>query len=202
MIDAINTKFNEHVEFTTFSAAFLMTPKGIQFMRTIERDSPFSGFFYETARIGIESLAIAFRLPVSEVREHFKFMIFDGAPPIFMDPLQFWKNYSRFLPLFPPCTSLELNLRLRGIFSPESGCTSSSNFVELGLRMLSFPASEVGCERVFCNLRNLIGDSRKNLSSDTITHLMRIRMNSIFQGGKFILVNDANQSFENLINSD
>jgi hypothetical protein len=41
--------------------------------------------------------------------------------------------------------------------------------------MEAFPATECACERLFCQLRNLVGDSRHQMSDSMIVNLLVIK---------------------------
>jgi hypothetical protein len=48
-------------------------------------------------------------------------------------------------------------------------------FVDLVKRIEAFPATECACERLFCQLRNLVDDFRHQMSDSMIVDLLVIR---------------------------
>jgi hypothetical protein len=51
----------------------------------------------------------------------------------------------------------------------------TDSFFDLVERIEAFPATEYPCERLFCQLRNLVGDFRHQMSDSMIAHLLVIR---------------------------
>jgi hypothetical protein len=57
----------------------------------------------------------------------------------------------------------------------------TDDLVDLARRVQRFPATEAGCERLFCNIRNLVGDFRQRMTAKTIRSLLRIRMDELWK---------------------
>jgi hypothetical protein len=55
------------------------------------------------------------------------------------------------------------------------GQDDSHSFVDLVKRIDDFPAAECACERLFCQLRNLVGDFRHQMSDSMIVDLLVIK---------------------------
>jgi hypothetical protein len=56
----------------------------------------------------------------------------------------------------------------------------TDSFVDLAKRIEAFPATECVCERPFCQLRNLVGDSRHQMSDSMIVDLLVIKTRVIW----------------------
>jgi hypothetical protein len=51
----------------------------------------------------------------------------------------------------------------------------TDSFLDLVKRIEAFPATECACERLFCELRNLVGDFRSQMSDSMIVDLLAIK---------------------------
>jgi hypothetical protein len=51
----------------------------------------------------------------------------------------------------------------------------TDSFVDLVKRIGAFPATECACERLFCQLRNFVGDFRHQMSDSMIVDLLVIK---------------------------
>jgi hypothetical protein len=100
--------------------------------------------------------------------------------PLEMSVMAYWEKFPSHVPLREARTPQEHQLRLLNVFNEESGCIPTGSLVGLGQRMAVFPATETACERLFCHIRNLIGDFRQAMTTDTIRLLVRIRLHHLW----------------------
>jgi hypothetical protein len=56
----------------------------------------------------------------------------------------------------------------------------TDSFVDLVKRMEAFPVTECACERLFCQLRNLVGDFRHQMSDSMIVDRLAIKTRIIW----------------------
>jgi hypothetical protein len=56
----------------------------------------------------------------------------------------------------------------------------TDSFVDLVKRIEALPATECACERLFCQLRNLVGDFRYQMSDSMIVNLLVIKTRIIW----------------------
>jgi hypothetical protein len=59
-------------------------------------------------------------------------------------------------------------------------------FVDLVKRIEAFPGTECACERLFCQLRNLAGDFRHEMSDSMIVDLLVIKIRIIWRNAAWI----------------
>jgi hypothetical protein len=161
--------------FSHIVATYLLSPRGHDHLRTVGKDSEYGRFLQQWAMTGLTSLCTIFKIPNCAVLELFDYYVWKmDMGDVTTDAL--WANFPEYVPIHDPKTVHEQNLRHKGIFIPESGCTQTDALVELGKRMAAFPATECTCERLFCNVRNLIGDFRQSMKAGTLRDLLCIRM--------------------------
>jgi hypothetical protein len=114
-----------------------------------------------------------------QIDDLFRFYIWE-METVEMSATDYWAKFPSHVPLREARTIEEEQLRKANIYDEDSGCASTASLVELGQRMAVFPATECACERLFCHLRNLIGDFRQSMSSATLRNLVRIRLHHLW----------------------
>jgi hypothetical protein len=182
-INCLFQRFSSTADFSHIVITFLLTPAGhAHFRRCVDR-SPYQQFLREWAAQGLQSISTIFHLDQVNLIEMFEYYLWKMEIPE-ISTSELWAKFPPFLPIYGPKNQQEEALRNSNVFTPESGCTSTAGLVEVGQRMAVFPASECACERLFCNIRNLVGDYRHSMSTETLRNLLRIRMNKIWNDGQ------------------
>jgi hypothetical protein len=155
-------RFGRTADFSHIVAIYLLSPVGRKHIRESVRTSFYAGWMESFAREGIRSLCAIFHIESDNVIDLFLHYLWEMGPET-MPTREFWAHFPKFVTL------------------RESGCTSAASLIELGERMAEFPATECSCERIFCQVRNLVGDFRQHMKSGTLRDLVRIRMHRLWQ---------------------
>jgi hypothetical protein len=166
-------------DFSWIVATYLLSPSGHHHIRQFQRYDRYPQLLEARALEGIKTLCNIFKLENRQIEHLFRFYIWEMETEE-TSTIQHWAHFPSYLPLREARTIEENRLRQANVFSEESGCTSTAPLVELGHRMAVFPATECSCERLFCNVRNLIGDFRQSVSSTTLRNLVRIRLHHLW----------------------
>jgi hypothetical protein len=164
-------------------ATYLLTASGHQHFRDSQNDQQYTDFLLSNAEVGLQTMATVFDIDYDAVLEVFHFYL--SSMPIRPSGIPHeWDNFPPFLEIRSPRTQDESDRRQAGELSLATGCTPTAAFVEIGQRMATFPATECCCERLFCNVRNVVGDFRHAMKPETLRDLMTIRMDVIWAGEK------------------
>jgi hypothetical protein len=145
----------------------------------VGKDSDYGRFLQQWATTGLKSLCAIFKIPDAIDLELFEYYVWKMDTQHIATE-SFWEHFPMYLPLHDPKSLYEQDLRQQGIWIPESGCTPTATLVEIGRRMAAFPATECTCERLFCNLRNLVGDFRQSMKARTLKDLLSIRVHQLW----------------------
>jgi hypothetical protein len=142
-------------------ATFLLAPQGHFHITSCPRDSEYVLFLEAQAIKGLKDLSRTFKdsWPVQLV-QLFKFYLWE-MPTVNVSASDFWRHFPPYLPLYATVNLEQTERRRNGEFSLASGCTPTVSLALMGMRMAAFPATETCCERLFCQIRNLIGDFRQ-----------------------------------------
>jgi hypothetical protein len=146
-------------------------------------DFPYQQFLRHWATQGLQSLSSIFHIAPENITDVFEYYLWKMEIPE-ISTSDLWAKFPEYLPISGAKNQHEENLRNSGVNTPESGCISTAALVEIGRRMAVFPASECHCERLFRNIRNLVGDYRQSMSTETLRNLLRIRMHQIWNAGQ------------------
>jgi hypothetical protein len=111
---------------------------------------------------GVAALAGAFSYSVAHMTDLFQ--SYRDHPRQFRSVMDLWADYPRFISI----AGRQLD---------------TGPFVDLMKRIEAFPATECACERLFCQLRNLVGDFRHEMCHSMITDLLVIKAGIIWADG-------------------
>jgi hypothetical protein len=139
LMNAVSRRFAETTDVNIIFTYFLVTPIGKTYYSAVTRPSEFAASMETMWKKGIVTLSKAFHYDVAQVIS------------LFQDYLD---NPRQFHSVKDLCTDWPRRVSIAG----QQHDTAS--FVDLVKRMEAFPAIEYACERLFCQLRNLVGDFR------------------------------------------
>jgi hypothetical protein len=136
-----------------------MTPIGKTYYSVVARPSEFAASMETMWKKSVITLSKAFSYDVAQMIS------------LFQDYLD---NPRQFHSVEDLCTNWPRRVSMTG----QQHDTDS--FVDLVKRLEAFPAIECACERLFCQLRNLAGDFRYQMSDSIIVDLLVIRTKIIW----------------------
>jgi hypothetical protein len=159
LMNAVSRRFSETTDVNRIFTCFLVTPIGKRYYSTIPKPSEFAVSMETMWKKGVVTLSKAFHYDVAQ-------MIC-----LFQDYLD---NPRQFHSVKDLCTNWPRRVSMAGQQQ------DTDSFVDLVKRIEAFPATECVCERLFCQLRNLVGDFRHQMSDSMIIDLLVIKTRIIW----------------------
>jgi hypothetical protein len=153
-INGVSRRFSETTDMNIIFACFLVTPIGKRYYSAVTRPNEFAASMERMWKNGVVTLSRAFHYDVAQM-----ISLFQG----YLD------NPRQFHSVKDLCTYWPRRV------SMASRQNDIDSFVVLVKRIEVFPATEWACERLFCQLRNLVGDFRHPMSDSMIVHLLVIK---------------------------
>jgi hypothetical protein len=147
LMNAVSRRFSETTNVNIISACFLVTPIGTTYYSAVTPPSEFAASMETIWKKGVVTLSKAFHYDVVQMIS------------LFQDYLD---NPRQLHSVKNLCTNWPQQISITG----QQHDTDS--FVDLVKRIETFPATECACERLFCQLRNLVGDFRHQMSDSMI----------------------------------
>jgi hypothetical protein len=157
--NAGSRRFSETTDVNILFICFLVTPIGKRYYSAVTRSSEFAVSMETMWKKGVVTLSRVFYYDVAQMIS------------LFQDYLD---NPRQFHSVKGLCTSWPRRVSIAG----QQHDTDS--FVNLVKGIEAFPATECACERLFCQLRNLVGDFRYQMSDSVIVDLLVIKTRIIW----------------------
>jgi hypothetical protein len=154
LMNAVSRRFSETMDETIMFTCFLVTPIGKRYYSAVTRPSEFAASMKTMWKKGVVTLSKAFHYDVAQMIS------------VFQDHLDNPRQFHSVKDLF---TNWPRRVSIAG---QQHGIDS---FVDLVRRIEAFPATECACERLLCQLRNLVGDFRHQMSDSMIVDPLVIR---------------------------
>jgi hypothetical protein len=159
LINAVSRRFSDTTDVNIIFACFLVTPIGKRYDSAVTRPSEFAASMETMWKKGVVTLSKAFHYDIAQMIG------------LFQDYLN---NPRQFHSVKDLCT----NWPRRVSIADQQHDTDS--FVDLVKRIEAFPGTECACERLFCQLRNLVRDFRHQMSDSMIADLLVIKTRIIW----------------------
>jgi hypothetical protein len=159
LMNAVSRRFSETTDMNIIFTCFLVTPIGKTYDSAVTRPSEFAAGMKTMWEKGVVTLSKAFHYNVAQMIS------------LFQDYLD---NPCQFHSVKDKCANWPRPVSIAGQQH------DIDSFVDLVKRIKAFPATECACERLFCQLRNLVGDFRYQMSDSTIVDLLVIRTRIIW----------------------
>jgi hypothetical protein len=137
LMNAVSRRSSETTDVNIIFTCFLVMPIGKRYYSAVTRLSEFAASMETMWKKGAVTLAKAFYYDVAQMTN------------LFQDYLD---NPRQFGSVKDLCTNWPRRVSIAGRQH------DTDSFVDIVKRMEAFPATERACERLFCQLRNLIGD--------------------------------------------
>jgi hypothetical protein len=151
LMNAVSRRFSETTDMNILFTCFLVTPIGKRYYSAVTRPSQFAASMETMWKKGVVTLSKAFHYDVAQMISLFQ---------IYLDnPRQFHS-----------VKDLYTNWPWRVSMAGQQHDTDS--FVDLVKRMDALPARECACEKLFCQLRNLVGDLPRQISNSMSADLL------------------------------
>jgi hypothetical protein len=154
LMNAVSRHFAETTDVNIIFTCFLVTPIGKRYYSAVTRPSEFAASMETMWKKGAVTLSKAFHYDVAQMIS------------LFQDYLN---NPRQFDSVKDLCTNWPRQVSMVG----QQHDTDS--FVDLVKRMEAFPGTECACERLFCQLRILVGDFRRQMSDSMIADRLVIK---------------------------
>jgi hypothetical protein len=152
-MNAVSRRFSETTDVNIIFTCLLVTPIGQRYYSVVTRSSEFAASMETMWKNGVVTVSKAFHCDAAHIIS------------LFQDYLD---NPRQFHSVKDLCTNWPRRVSMAG----QQHDTDS--FVDLVKRIEAFPATECACERLFCQLRNLVGDFRHQMSDSMIVDLLVI----------------------------
>jgi hypothetical protein len=154
LMKAVSRRFSEAMDANIIFTCFLVRPIGKRHYSVVTRSSKFAASMKTIWKRGVVTLSKAFSYEIARITS------------LFQDYLD---NPRQFHSMKDLCTYWPRRV------SVGSQQHDTDSFVDLVKRLEAFPATECACERLFCQLRNLVGDFRHQMSHSMIADLLVIK---------------------------
>jgi hypothetical protein len=151
--NAVSRRLSETTDVNIIFTCFLVTPIGETYYSAATRPSEFAASTETMWKTGIVTSSKAFHYDV------------DQMISLFQDYLD---SQHQFHSVKDLCTNWPRRVSIAG----QQHDTDS--FVDLMKQIEASPAAECACERLYCQLRNLVGDFRHQMSDSMIVDLLVI----------------------------
>lgn len=179
--ECFSRKFFSFVDNGFVLVCFLLTPKGLKYFRDLDKDCQFVHILYTTTRKSFRVLCTTFNLDFIVGDVLFNLYLTSSLEIISENPYTYWENFSKMVLISNNSfTGDAISDVKRKELIGQNICTDI--LVEVAKRSLEFATAEASAERVFCYVRNLIGDFRGNMGSELIEALVRIKMQEADEG--------------------
>jgi hypothetical protein len=159
LMNAVSRRFSETTDVNIIFTCFLVMPIRKTYYSAVTRPSEFAASMETMWKKGVVTLSKAFHYDVAQMIS------------LFQDYLN---NPRQFHSVKDLCTYWPRRVSIAG----QQHDTDS--FVDFVKRIEDFPATECACERLFCQLRNLVGDFRHQMSDSMIADLLVIKTRIIW----------------------
>jgi hypothetical protein len=154
LINAVSRRFSGTTDVNIIFTCFLVTPIGKRYHSAVARPSEFAASMETMWKKGVVTLSKTFYYDIAQMIS------------LFQDYLD---NRRQFHSVKDLCMNWPRRLSIAGQRH------DTNSFVDLVKRVEAFPATECACERLFCQLRNLVGDFRHQMSDSMIVDLLVIK---------------------------
>jgi hypothetical protein len=159
LMNAASRRFSETTDVNIIFTCFLVTPIKKTYYSAVTRPSEFAASMETMWKKGVVTLSKAFHYDVAQI-------------------ISFFQDYLDNPRQFHSVKNLYTNWPGRVYIAGQQHDTDS--FVDLVKRIEAFPATECACERLFCQLRNLVGDFRHQMSDPMIVEPLVIKTKIIW----------------------
>jgi hypothetical protein len=159
LMNAVLRRFSETTDVNIIFACFLVTPIGKRYYGVVMRPSEVAASMETMWKKGVATLSKALHYDVAQITS------------LFQDYLD---NPCWFHSVKELCTNWHRRVSMSG------RQRDTDSFVDLVKRIEALPATECACERLFCQLRNLVGDFRHQMSDSMIVDLLVIKTRIIW----------------------
>jgi hypothetical protein len=159
LMNAASRRFSETTDANITFTCFAVTPIGKRYYSVVTRPSGFAASMETMWKKGVVKLSKAFHYDVAQM-------------------ISLFQNYLDNSRQFHSVKELLINWPRRVSIVGQQHDTDS--FVDLVKQIEAFPAAECACERPFCQLHNLVGDFRHQMSDSMIADLLVIRTRIIW----------------------
>jgi hypothetical protein len=159
LMNAVSRRFSETMDLNIIFTCFLVTPIGKTYYNAVTRPSEFAASMETMWKKGVVTLSKALHYNVAQMIS------------LFQDYLD---NPRQFHSVKDLCTNWLRRVSIAG----QQHDTDS--FVDIVKRIEAFPETECACERLFCQLRNLVGDFRHQMSDSMIVDPLVIKTRIIW----------------------
>jgi hypothetical protein len=158
-MNAVSRRFSETTDMNMIFTCFLVTPIEKRYYSAVMRPIEFAASMETMWKKGVVTLSKAFHYDVAQMIS------------LFQDYLD---SQHQFHSVKELCTNW---LRLVSIAGQQH---DTDSFVDPVKRIDAFPATECACKRLFCQLRNLVGDFRHQMSDSMTVDLLVTRTRIIW----------------------
>jgi hypothetical protein len=157
-------RFSSTADMTLLLACYVLTKEGLAWYKSIRRDSNEGMALKKMVCNGLETLTSSFHHDPKIVKELFE-MFVETATFGEASTREYWSG------LDPQAEAGEKNVPIFPL-------------VDIAKRVQAFAATETSCERLFCQLRNMVGDFRHRLATTTMRDLLWLRMDYLWNTAK------------------
>jgi hypothetical protein len=142
LMKAVSERFSRTTDLNMIFTCFLVTPDGKRYYSDVPQPGAFVASMEAMWNRGVAAFAAAFSYSVAHMTDLFQNYL--DHPRQFRSVMDLCANYPRSVSI----AGQQLD---------------TGPFVDLVKRIEAFPATECACERLFCQLHNLVGDFRHQM---------------------------------------
>jgi hypothetical protein len=165
LMNAVSRRFSETTDMNIIFTCFPVAPIRKRYYSAVTQPSEFAASMETMWKKGVVTLSKTFHYDIAQMIS------------LFQDYLD---THHQFHSVKDLCT----NWRRRVSIAGQQHGTDS--FVDLVKRIEAFPATECACEKLFCQLHNLVGDFRRQMSDSIIADLLGIKTRIIWPNAEQI----------------